>query len=168
MTTENLTHAYRVAAGEGLENVWWKTGRLTVKAGGAQTGNSFSQMETDDPRGTATPMHIHHGEDETYYVLEGHVTVVVDGEQIKLREGDFGLAPRGVVHAYVVRSARARMLVTMSPAGLEQLFVELGVPVSGSEPPAGEVMPPIDEMARRFGAYGCEIVGLPPSLEDAA
>ena len=60
MTLETITKPYRVGAGEGLANVWWKTGRLTVKAGGAETGGSFSQVETDDPRGTATPVHVHH------------------------------------------------------------------------------------------------------------
>ena len=44
-------------------------------------------------------------------------------------------APRDVPHAYIVRSERARMLVTNSPAGVEQLFVSLGVPVTGAEPP---------------------------------
>ena len=52
---------------------------------------------------------------------------------------------------YVVSSERARMLVTFTPGGLEAaFFVELGVPVVGGEPPAEEVLPPVDELARRF------------------
>src|SRR5690242_16978387 len=157
---------YSLAAGDGLADVWWKTGRVTVKAGGAETGGSFAQVEVNDPRGTATPRHIHHNEDETFYVVEGEITVFVGAERIDLAEGDFAFAPRGVDHAYIVRSESARMLVTASPAGLEDVFVELGEEVTGGEPPAVEVMPPLDELIRAFGARGCEITGPPPTLAE--
>ena len=113
--TETITKPYRVASGEGLANVWWKSGRVAVKAGGAETGHAFSQIETDDPRGSGPPVHLHHNEDETFYVLEGEVTVLVGEERIDLKAGDYIFGPRGIAHAYVVRSERARMLVTASP-----------------------------------------------------
>jgi quercetin dioxygenase-like cupin family protein len=166
MTPETITQPYRVAAGEGLANVWWKTGRLTVKTGGGETGGSFAQVETDDPRGTATPLHVHHNEDETFYVIEGEITVLVGDERIDLTAGDFAFAPRDIAHAYIVSSERARMLTTLSPAGLEELFVELGEVVIGTEPPAEDVLPPIDELVRRFAAYGCDVVGPPPTLAE--
>jgi quercetin dioxygenase-like cupin family protein len=166
MTVETATKPYRLAAGEGLADVYWKTGRMTIKVGGPETGGSFAQLETDDPRGTATPRHIHHNEDESFYILEGEVTVFVGDDRIDLSAGDFVYAPRGIAHAYLVTSARARMLTTLSPAGLEELFVDLGEEVTEADPPAGEVMPPIDELVRRFGAYGCEIVGPPPTLDE--
>lgn len=164
--TETVTRPYRVASGEGLADVWWKSGRVTVKAGGAETGHAFAQIETDDPRGGATPLHVHHNEDETFYVLEGEVTALVGEERIDLSAGDYLFAPRGIAHAYIVRSERARMLCTISPAGLEELFVSLGVPVTGAEPPTDAVMPPMDEMVRLFAGYGCEILGPPPLLSD--
>jgi quercetin dioxygenase-like cupin family protein len=166
MYPETVTKAYRVAASEGLANVWWKTGRLTVKAGGAETGNAFAQIETDDPCGGAPPMHVHRNEDETFYVLEGEVTVLAGDERIDLSAGDYCFAPRDIPHTYIVRSERARMLTTLSPAGLEELFVTLGVPVTDSEPPTEEVLPPIGELVRLFASYGCEILGPPPSLSD--
>lgn len=161
-----LPTPYRTAAGRGVADIWWKGGRMSLKAGAAETGNAFAQLETDEPRGIATPLHIHHNEDESFYVLEGEVTVVIGGERIDLAAGDYAFAPRDIPHAYVVRSERARMLTTLSPAGLEELFVTLGVPVDGDNPPAENVLPPIDELARLFGGYGCEIVGPPPSLDD--
>ena len=75
MTETTITKPYRVASGEGLADVWWKSGRMTVKAGSAETGRAFSQIETDDPQGTGPPLHVHHNEDETFYVLEGEVTM---------------------------------------------------------------------------------------------
>ena len=164
--TETITKPYRVESGEGLANVWWKSGRVAVKAGGAETGHAFSQIETDDPRGSGPPLHLHHNEDETFYVLEGEVTVLVGEERIDLEAGDYLFAPRGIAHAYVVRSERARMLVTASPAGVEEVFVSLGVPVTGAEPPTDAVMPPMDELVRLFAGYGCEILGPPLSLDD--
>jgi GAF domain len=66
----------------------------------------------------------------------------------------------------LVRSERARMLATISPAGVEELFVACGVPVTGTQPPADEVLPPPDEIIRLFAGYGCDIVGPPPALSD--
>ena len=166
MSTETAPKPYRLASGEGLADVWWKAGRLTVKAGADETGNAFSQFVMDEPRGSGTPIHLHHNEDETFYILEGEVTMVVGDERIDLEAGDYFFVPRGVVHAYLVRSERARMLVTISPSGSEQLFVSLGVPVTGSEPPAETVMPPMPELIRLFAAHGTEILGPPPSLDD--
>src|SRR5205823_3248452 len=54
---ETLTKPYRVASGEGLADVWWKSGRVTVKAGGPEPGHPFSQIEVDDPRGSGPPRH---------------------------------------------------------------------------------------------------------------
>jgi len=164
--TETITKPYSVASGEGLADVWWKSGRITVKAGGAEAGYAFSQIETDDPRGSGPPLHLHHNEDETFYVLEGEVTILVGDERIDLKAGDYLFGPRGVAHAYVVRSERARMLVTASPGGVEEVFVSLGVPATGSEPPTDAVMPPMDELMRLFEGYGCEILGPPLSLSE--
>ena len=163
---ETATKPYHVAPGEGLADVWWKSGRLTVKAGGPEAGHALSQIVVDDPQGTGPPVHIHHNEDETFYVLEGDVTFMVGDERIDLDAGDYCFGPRGVAHAYVVRSERARMLVTASPAGVEELFVSLGVPVTDSEAPTDPVMPPMDELVRLFAGYGCEILGPPLSLSD--
>lgn len=81
------TKPYRVAAGEGLADVWWKTGRVTVKTGPEQTGGAFSQIEVEDPLGGGPPLHVHHNEDETFFILEGSVTMFVGGERIDLEAG---------------------------------------------------------------------------------
>jgi quercetin dioxygenase-like cupin family protein len=166
MSTETITKPYRLAAGEGIQDVWWMTGRITVKAGAEETGNAFSQFEVNDPRGSAPPLHVHHNDDEAFYVLDGEVTVLVGDERIDLGAGDFCFAPRGIQHTWIVRSEHARMLVTITPSGTEQLFVSLGTPVAGTEQPTEPAMPPMPEVARLFGAHGVEILGPPPTLED--
>jgi quercetin dioxygenase-like cupin family protein len=163
-STDNARASYHLPADRGLADVWWKEGRISVKLTGAETGGALAQVVTDDPRGTAPPLHVHHHEDETFYVLDGELSVIVDGQEQRLSTGDYAVVPRGVPHAYLVRSERARMLVTFSPAGFEQVFVEIGVPAIGDEPPADAVFPTPDEAGRIFAAYGCELVGPPPSL----
>ena len=168
MSTETTIKPYRIPSGEGLANFWWKTGRMTVKAGGAEAGHAFAQIENFDPRGTATPLHVHHNEDETFYVVEGEVTVLIGGERIDLGAGDYLFAPRDIPHTTIVTSESAHVLTTISPAGLEELFVELGVPVTDAEQPVEAMLPPMPELVRRFAAYGVEILGPPPALEDLA
>ncbi|HVO53030.1 MAG TPA: quercetin 2,3-dioxygenase [Solirubrobacterales bacterium] len=157
--------SYKLSAGQGLADSWWKTGRISTKVTGEQTGGSFSQIESIDPRGTATPLHLHRNEEEAFYVLEGELSVLVDGEWMELTAGDLALVPRNVPHAYVVTSERARMLVTFSPAGFEAAFAEIGVPVAESpQPPVETVIPSPQEMVAAFDPYGCEILGPPPQL----
>ena len=166
MTTETQITHYAYKPGIGLAQVWWLGGRVAIKAGSEQTSGRFSQLEFDDPRGTAPPLHIHHGEDETFYVVSGSVTVLVGDERIEADAGDFVFAPRGTPHAYVVTSERARMLVTFSPGGVEEFFVEAGMPDDGSGVPPVQPPPDPDELARAVGRYGVEIVGPPPTLAD--
>jgi quercetin dioxygenase-like cupin family protein len=165
MALVSPTQQYTLPAGHGLADIWWKTGRVIIKATTEQTGGRFSQVETIDPRGTATPLHSHRNEEEAFYVLEGDVALLVDGEWIDVSAGDYALVPRGVPHAYVVRSEQARMLVTFSPGGFEDVFADLGVPTAEhAEPPVENVLPPVEEIVRAFAPYGCEILGPPPSL----
>ena len=165
MAATETTQPYALPADAGVADVWWKTGRIRIKTAGEQTGGRFSQVESLDPQGSGTPMHVHLNEDETFYVLEGEVSLFVDGERIDVSAGDFAYVPRGASHGYVVRSEQARMLVTFSPAGFEEAFVELGVPVvEGEAPPTETVLPPVEEIVRAFAPYGCEILGPPPAL----
>ena len=73
MPASTSIQPYSLAARTGLAEVWWKTGRVAVKAGGLETGGRVAQVEIDDPRATAPPMH--HQEDETFCVIAGEVTI---------------------------------------------------------------------------------------------
>ncbi len=168
MTTQTQITPYAFKPAAGLAEVWWLGGRVTIKADSAQTGGRVAQLEFDDPRGTAPPVHIHHAEDETFYVLSGAMTILAGDERIDATAGDFVFVPRGTPHSYIVTSERARLLATFSPAGIEAIFVEVGVRDDGHGAPslADAVLPPPEELARTFARYGCEIVGPPPTLAD--
>ena len=111
-----LDRAYRLAAGEGLADLWWKTGRVRVKASGAETpgrvlaGRGRGSAGVRPARCTSTTARRRASTSST-----GEVTVFAGGGRVDLEQpATTRSCPRGVDHAYIVRSERARMLVTRS------------------------------------------------------
>jgi quercetin dioxygenase-like cupin family protein len=175
MTRSTIPAPALLAKDEGVPDLWWpygpNTGRYTLKTTGAQTGGALSQLLVRETRGAATPLHVHVDADETFYVVEGEVAVVVGDERIRARPGDFVFGPRGVAHAWVVVSETAELLVTCGPAGregpegfgIDGFFREVADPVGDGPAPAPRMPDPV-AFAERMGAYGIELVGPPPEL----
>jgi quercetin dioxygenase-like cupin family protein len=135
-------------------------GRYTYKAVGEQTGGAYGLVESTVPAGSSgPPPHVHVGEEEAFYVLEGEVTVLIGDRELTAPTGSFALVPRGTVHTFSNRTDReARLLTIISPAGFEHAFAEMAkVAPSAEEPPdMGRLM----EIARK---YNLQIVGPPPA-----
>ena len=89
------------------------------------------------PRGSGSPLHVHHNEDEWFYVLEGELTIWVDGHDDRGGAGAFVFGPRDVPHTFVVSSERARFLLVTEPAGFEGFVRALAdpAPARRSRPP---------------------------------
>jgi mannose-6-phosphate isomerase-like protein (cupin superfamily) len=156
---------YCLAPGEG--EAWWFLDTLmVVKAGGDQTRNAFTLIEFGAPTGFGPPLHIHHREDEAFYVLDGSMTVVCGDDRWEAGAGSFVMLPRGVPHAYVVTSERpCRGLQLTSPAQFEQFVAERGRPAQALTLP--EPTPPdIAALAATAERYGHEFVGPPLSIGD--
>lgn len=79
----------------------------------------------DVPAGHMPPLHVHHAEDEGFYVIHGEVTVFLPGHEIRCGPGDFAWAPRGVPHAYRVGDRPARWLVLSTPSGFERFVADV-------------------------------------------
>ena len=95
--------------------------RARVLADANGTDGRFGLVDmVEVPAGHMPPLHVHHAEDEGFYVLEGEVTLYLPDEEVRCGPGDFVLAPRGIPHAYRVGERPARWLVTCSPAGFER------------------------------------------------
>ena len=77
------------------------------------------------PAGHMPPLHVHHAEDEGFYVVDGEVTLFLPGQEIHCGPGDFAWAPRGVPHAYRVGDRPARWLVLSSPGGFERFVADV-------------------------------------------
>lgn len=167
-TQERLGAGYLLSKDEGVIDVWWpyqpQVGRYTTKIGSEQTEGRLFQLLCSDRRGGAPPLHIHHREDETFYVIEGEITFFVGDQRIEATAGDFVFAPRKVPHAYLVTSDRAEYLTSFVPAGAEQFFAEVAPRVVPHEPAPPASEPDPEEFARIAASYGIEIVGPPPTL----
>jgi quercetin dioxygenase-like cupin family protein len=147
-----------VAGNEG-EARWWFQCLAVIKATAADTGGLLSLIEVTEPPGTEGPLHVHHREDEGFWLLEGDATFEVGGTTIEAHAGDFVFGPRGVPHRYTVGSAGGRMLFILTPGGFEQLVTDMSLPAGDRTlPPPSEVEPDWERVAAIARAYGCELL----------
>jgi mannose-6-phosphate isomerase-like protein (cupin superfamily) len=165
---EAASRIFALDSGEG-EALWWMGGLATIKATAEQTGGKYSLVEILVPEFPMEEslLHVHHFEDEGFYVLEGEMTFYVGDETIKARRGSFLFGPKDVPHAFSVDSGPARLLFILSPAGMEGAIREMGEPARElSIPPQPEEPPDDAEMGRLMAIaerYGGEMLGPPPS-----
>jgi mannose-6-phosphate isomerase-like protein (cupin superfamily) len=125
-------------------------GARFVMAGGPSEGR-FSLVEHPIvPCGLAAPVHLHTREDEFSFVLEGRWGFMLGSRVVYAEPGDMVYKPRDVWHTFWNATDRpARLLEIISPAGFEQLFVELADLLSAD--------PNNIEVAAALGAkYGIE------------
>jgi quercetin dioxygenase-like cupin family protein len=108
----------------------------------------------DVPAGGMPPLHVHHTHDESFYVLEGTMTVFLPGREIELGPGDLAFGPRGVPHAYRVGDDPVRVLVASTPAGFERFVAEVA---------AGDQSDPA-RLAAVGAEHGIEILAPPGML----
>jgi quercetin dioxygenase-like cupin family protein len=136
--------------------------QITFLITGEQTGGAFFMAEVWVPPGGGTPPHIHHREEETFYLQQGTLTIQVGGKTLDASPGDFIHLPRGIVHCFQnTGNADAKFLMVVTPAGLEKFFVEVFYPAGDGS----AALPPMTEafLGRVLAAapkYGVEF--LPP------
>jgi quercetin dioxygenase-like cupin family protein len=151
---------YFSQGGQG-QAAWFGTTHMTVKAGSESTGSGLTAIEVLSPPGGSAPWHVHHREDEIFYVLEGSAVFKCGDELFQAGPGAFVFLPRDIPHSYkTLGEAPARWLLLTTPAGAEGFFIEAGVPAAED----GVGSQPLDP--RKLGAiaakYGLEILGPPP------
>ena len=100
-------------------------GRMVIKASARDTGG-YSLHENILPAGSPGPLpHIHRHHEESFYVLEGELTMRVGSRTITAPPGSFVVVPRGVVHQPSNPGTQpARVLLIFSPAGMDGFFAE--------------------------------------------
>jgi quercetin dioxygenase-like cupin family protein len=144
---------------------WGPRDSITFLATGKDTNGAYTQFEVAVLPGGGPPPHIHHREDETFYVVEGNLEIRLGEVNLLAQPGDYLRVPRDTVHAFRnVGEHLARMLLTMVPAGFEGYFMEVYQPVADLTAPPPE--PPADLLDRMIQAappYGLEFVPPPES-----
>jgi quercetin dioxygenase-like cupin family protein len=127
---------------------------LDVKVSGSDTDGDLAIFEqTSLSQGRGTPLHVHHFQDEVFYVVEGSYYFQVGENKYNLAAGDSIFLPRKVPHAWTQVSEKGKMTVTFQPAGkLENFFLTMA---------ALDHEPTAPEMAKIFADNEMQIVGPP-------
>ena len=156
MTQQLTDRIVAVPAGEG-EARWWFGQLAIMKATGASTDGRYTLVEITVGPGYRTPLHVHHHEDEGFWVLDGHAAFTVGEQMIDAPVGTYLYAPRDIPHMWAAGPDGARVLYLFSPAGIEGLIEDMSVPAEQLVAPPRDIAPPRNapEIARR---YGCEIL----------
>lgn len=154
---------FKIKAGEGrihghitLKGV--NSNILDVKVSGKDTDGGLAIFEqTGLSPGRGTPLHIHHFQDEIFYVLQGEYHFLVGADKHQLKGGDSIFLPRKMPHAWTQVSDKAKMTVIVQPAGkLEEFFVTMA---------ALKEEPSKEQVAKIFSDHEMEIVGPPLKVD---
>jgi mannose-6-phosphate isomerase-like protein (cupin superfamily) len=131
----------------------------TIKASAEQTGGAFAILEAVEPTGAAgPPLHIHHDNQEVFYILDGTLTIRIGEETVTASAGSFVLVPRETRHTFKNPGTEpAKFLIFVSPGGYEGFFAEMAelFKNAGGQPPEFPVI------AATAAKYGQEFVGPP-------
>jgi quercetin dioxygenase-like cupin family protein len=112
---------------------WFLNALHLLLAHNESDDGTFSLIHLTAPPGFETPYHLHHAEDEAFYILEGELTVILDGETIVARRGSYTVLPRGVPHGFRSNIDRdSRILIHAIPGGkvgFVAMMLEMAVPI---------------------------------------
>lgn len=148
-----------VAKDEG-EARWWLGCLAVIKATAADTGGQMTIIEITEASGTEGPLHVHHREDEGFWILEGDATFEVGDTIIEAHAGDYVFGPRDIPHRYTVGDAGCRMIFIFTPGGFEELVIAMSEPAgSHTLPPLPEKEPDWERIAAIARAHGAELLG---------
>jgi quercetin 2,3-dioxygenase len=131
---------------------------IDIKVSTLDTDGGLSVAEITSPHKGGPARHLHHEQEEWFYVVEGEYVIEVGDERYEVGPGDSVLAPRKVTHvwAYVGEEA-GRLIAALQPAcEIEAFFDDLAT--LGSTPRH-------EELSRVFSSHGLELVGPPLSIE---
>jgi quercetin dioxygenase-like cupin family protein len=137
---------------------------VTIKASAESTAGRVAGLEHRSPRGSGSPLHVHHAEDEWFYVIEGELTFWVGGETIVASAGTFVFGPKGIPHTFMVSSDEARFLLVTEPGGFERFVRAFAEPARAlTIPPPVSAPPDMARLAALAAENGLEILG-PPGI----
>jgi quercetin dioxygenase-like cupin family protein len=141
--------------------------RYRIHLSGQDTSGSFALIEQAGRGGAGSPLHRHTREAETFFVLNGDLDAWSDGAHMIVSAGDTLHLPAGSEHAFRVRSDTIRFLLLITPAGLEQFFINQGKhsnadtplpPLPGPPPPEA-----MERLVQTLSQYGVAITGPAPT-----
>jgi quercetin dioxygenase-like cupin family protein len=144
---------------------YWFLNQLAIlKATTSSTGGAFSMVELTSFPGHETPYHLHHVEDEAFYVLDGEFTFILNGTKTVLQRSGYIFLPRGIPHGIRCTSSEpSSMLVLAMPGdGFVGMMSEMAEPAKQLVLPA-PVAPDLQKLQRLCAKYQIDILGPLPA-----
>ena len=127
---------------------------IDFKVSTDDTDGRFFIIENGNSHPGGPPRHLHHNQEEWFYVLEGDYVIEVGDSSYQLHPGDSILAPRAMPHVWAfVGKGKGRLLIVFQPAGQMEAFFE--------ETTQLDSLPAQAEVAALFAKHGMLIVGPP-------
>jgi quercetin dioxygenase-like cupin family protein len=160
MTTQTISpNAFALSAEEGRTeqplNILFGI-EMLAKVTNDDTDGRVAILYENVPPMAGPPLHRHSREDEWFYVLEGQVTIEVDGQQTILDAGGSAFAPRGTAHTYQnFGPTAARILVLFMPGDFQRFFEDLALLMRGLS------APDLVRVEQLMNGYGVEVMGPP-------
>ncbi len=135
--------------------VTWQGTSYKILLTAAMTGGTMGMFEAVAAPDQGPPRHVHHHEDEIFYILSGEVIFWLDGETVTKGPGDVVFAPKGKPHTFhVIGPNPGRWITILTPGGGEKFFLDMA---------AGNYQLPkqIAEAAQIAATYQMEFTGPP-------
>ena len=147
------------------ESRWFATDLWTFKAVGEQTGGAYTLAEVVASPDFVPPPHIHHRQDEGFYVLDGQFEFWLDNRTFTAGPGSFVYLPKGRLHRHGATGGKqARALLMYTPAGLERFIFEASRPATNrAERPAPPALPELERIVAIAQQHGIEVPPAPAS-----
>ncbi len=142
------------------ETLWFTTARLTIHQSMADGSAGVSLIEHHMAQGFAVPLHVHHGEDETFFILDGSIRVRLGDAVLTLDAGQCLRLPGGTPHSFRVLSPEARFL-TLSTGRFETMVRSLARPAEdqGLPPQVPPTAAEVDALVAACAAHDITFVG---------
>ena len=152
-----------------IDNLWMPL------ATSHHTQDKFSLMEQVCGTGIGGPQTHMHPTDEGMFILEGHITFQVGGQELRAGPGTFASIPRHTEHSFIIDVAGTRVLNFYAPGGFEMFIMSLAIPAQERKAPEPGTtpMPPrwmAMEASREFGQIAAPSMPIadPPTDENRA
>ncbi len=148
----------------GQGSSYWVLGDLyTFKAVGEETGQAYALVEVQIQPQNGSPPHVHSYENEAFYIQEGTFEFQLDEQVVVATPGTFLHSPKGQLHRFTnTGSTPGKMLIWVTPAGLENFFREVGQSAVNPASPPTVTSEDIEKVMALAPQYGLEIFAPPP------
>jgi quercetin dioxygenase-like cupin family protein len=139
---------------------WFLNSLDVVLATRESTGGAFSLVYHTAPPGHATPYHLHHIEDEAFFVLDGEFTFICEGKKTVLGPGGYIFLPRNLAHGIrCTGAAPSTMLIMAMPGtGFVGMMIEMAKPAEQRVLPK-PTAPNIEKLTMLCARYKIDVLG---------